>query len=360
MIPGIIEPSFLGAILDAVQVQMDAEGISAGSYKHLGGPRGTVGLFTKAGWTKMHYVNIANTILSQDPNIVTVMAELLGVNRLTTNFYEIKWNYPLPIAKRKHEPVLQQSHFEFIHCDCNLAKMLQSTQRDFDLQHSFYQIIVPLTPMVSNGATVFFANGSNRTWKRFTAEAVSANHWKRTGWQPCNPYNQWLPDGQHWIKDHLTPADARVGDIIVFDPTVIHAPIKNSFQFRSAAYIYLGPLLAKQDPLHPSCTPSMLPNSICSVQRSYLTGACPPLSAHPFAPMKIRLTAQHFYPTLPYYRVPLSELGMRVFGFGSWDVFEATDRAKLLFGYKGECFKGARSICYAITFCTSICVTIVY
>ena len=74
---------------------------SDGSYLTYGGPKHTIGLVTKYGWTGP--VQQALFV----PGIYKIACELLGTNQLTVNGYEYKMLYP---RKKNTSKV-----FEFLH-----------------------------------------------------------------------------------------------------------------------------------------------------------------------------------------------------------------------------------------------------
>jgi len=327
----LLDVNFLQEVLRYVNLKQHSENIDASAYLQLSGPRHTIGLVTKYGWTKFDYNGPCQQIIAADPNLYTCACELLGTTRLCTNFYEYKYNFPRQTKNSEFNDV----DFEFFHTDGNYQQLLFADQAGYNVETSFYQFIVPLTPMCPSTATVYFAAGFHNHWREATYRALQANNWSRFGWSTCNPKHQFLPqDVQEFITNKLTPAVAEPGDVIIFNALLPHGPnVNDSDNIRVAAYPFFAPLIGCED----DKLQSFLPNSPSSVKQDVLNGTCPKYAAHPWGEYSLPKASQKFFSLLPYRKLSQSLLADCLFGFKSWSVFEKTKEAKALFGIQQRC-----------------------
>jgi len=194
---------------------------------------------------------------------------------------------------------------------------------------NFWQFIVPLTDMNPETATVYFAEGFNQYWKDATYKSMKIGHWSRTGFRSCFPMNQFLEeDATNLILNKMRGAVANIGDLIIFDTTLPHAPNWNhTNNTRLVIYPYLAPLIISKDGIETS----FLPNSIDSVKQGVLIGKCPIYSAHPWTNYKLSTCSQNFFSSLSYQELPRSLLGDCLFGFKNWEEFENSTYIKYIF-----------------------------
>jgi len=203
VVPNVVTNELIQQLKRYVMLKMESEGVfDSSAYLEVGGPRHTIGLVTKYGWTKLDYVGPFQQILSSDAAIYLLICELLGATRLVPNFYEYKVSHPMS-AKRKG------NKFEFIHVDANYKKLLDLIDAGIDFTQLFYQIIIPITDMVPEGATVCFAKGFHKHWESITRNAIQSNLWTRRGWKATNPLNHITEeDSKRYITSRWTPVTA--------------------------------------------------------------------------------------------------------------------------------------------------------
>ena len=108
VIKQVLDIDILAEIIDYIELKQESESILKDAYLSLSRAAHNVGLVTKEGWTKFDYAGRVQQILSIDPNLYTLAAELYQTTRLTTNFYEYKYNYGREESCRKN-------CFEFVH-----------------------------------------------------------------------------------------------------------------------------------------------------------------------------------------------------------------------------------------------------
>jgi len=321
VIKGVFDIVVLNEARRYIEIKQKSEQINESSYEKLCRKNFAVGLVTKNGWTKTDYAGYAQQVVTASPNLYKCVSELYGTTRLLPNFYEYKYNYGRS-DNNGNEP-------EFTHSDVNYPQLLFAEQAGLQID-DMYQFITPFTPMSPESTTVYVAKGFNQHWKEATYRAMKAGHWSRCGWQACNPLHQFLPeDVQNLIKPTLTPLKADPGDFIIFSATLPHGPNLNSTgAIRIAAYPYLAPYLIGREALNDR---SYLPNGVDSVLNSVRLGVCPKYSAHAACKYELKLFSRHFFPLLPYRELWRSLLADCLFGFKSWQAFERSEFAKLLF-----------------------------
>jgi hypothetical protein len=323
IIRNVIDQNLLQEVLRYINLKQHSECIDASAYLHLCGPRHTVGLVTKHGWTKFDYNGPVQQLITAVPNLYVCACELLGTTRLCTNFYEYKYNYP-------RENDTSNTKFEFLHTDGNYQQLLFADQAGLNIDSSFYQFIVPLTSMHPEKATVYFAKGFHKVWRDLTYRALQKGHWSRFGWRTCNPMKQFLPqDAKEFIEKKMTPAFAEPGDVIIFHALLPHGPNVNaSNALRVAAYPFYAPLMENKAENE---LQSFLPNSVLSLKQNVSFGTCPKFAAHPWCDYKLQFSSRNFYSVLPYRQLPRSLLADCLFGFEPWSTFEKTKEATILF-----------------------------
>ena len=190
--------------------------------------------------------------------------------------------------------------------------------------------------MKKNGATVYFAAGFHKVWKEATHRSLKLGHWSRNGWQTCNPLKQFISeDVNKLIKNQLKPVEANIGDIIIFSPFLPHGPNLNAFKYvRIAAYNYYGRLTSNVDESNFQNAECYLPNSITKVANSVLFGTCPKYAAHPWSNYALHRNSINFYSKLPYRSALFTNLAKSLFGIQSWQFFEKSEEANIIFNTK--------------------------
>jgi len=265
VIPNVIRTELIEELKRYVILKMESEGVfDSSAYLEVGGPRHTIGLVTKYGWTKLDYTGPFQHILASDTGIYLLTCELLGATRLVPNFYEYKVSHPSTVKRKAG------TKFEFIHVDGNYQKLLELADVGIDFTKLFYQIIVPITDMEPDGATVSFAKGFHKYWESVTRRALKHNCWTRRGWKATNPMKHIRKgDVDRYITSKWTPVTAASGSVIVFNSVLPHAPSMNkSGKVRIAGYNFYAPLISEQDVTHPERASSFLPNSLGAVRTS--------------------------------------------------------------------------------------------
>jgi len=332
VIPNVIRSELIEELKRYVVLKMESEGVfNSSAYLEVGGPRHTIGLVTKYGWTKLDYTGPFQHILASDAAIYLLTCELLGATRLVPNFYEYKVSHPSNVKRKAG------TKFEFIHVDGNYQKLLDLVDAGIDFTKLFYQIIVPITDMEPDGATVSFAKGFHKYWESVTRKALKQNCWTRRGWKATNPMKHIRKgDVNRYITSKWTPVTAPRGSVVVFNSVLPHGPSMNkSGKVRIAGYNFYAPLVSDQDASHPERASCFLPNSLSAVRTSVATGVCPKYAAHPWCNYELSKLSQNFYATIPYDPdcIPRSALAECLFGFRAWSDFEITDEAQQLYGY---------------------------
>jgi len=324
----------ISELLRYINILQESEGITENSYKDLSALHNTVQASTKQGWTKYEYDGPVQQIVSADANLYTILSELHGTDCFHVNFYEFKYNFGRPEQRTATDLV----NFEFLHTDTNYKKLLFLDEAGVPVDSVFYQVIIPLTEMNETGATVYFAEGFNNHWKELTHRAITQGKWTQGGWHTCGPAKQFLPDDFHmYIEEKLTPVYAKPGDIIVFHPTLPHAPnLNGTSHTRVAAYTFHTPMLVSPSEQTGSAEESFLPNPPESVKNSILNGKSPDLAAHPYTFYKLPPLSKNFFPFLPRQTLPRSLLGDCLFGITPWSQFRNTKEYRALFCHDGE------------------------
>jgi len=315
IVPDVIHQKTIKELKKYLELKLGSEHIDSESYLVLGGAGGTNGLINKHGWFKIDYAGPLQQILSSLTSVYMCAAETLGYSRLMVNFYETKAN-----ASREG----LGKGVEFIHIDGDLRVLLLLEQAGVPVDQLIFQIIVPLTDMNPNGATIAFADGFHHHWKHATWRALQSKPWTGVSWTTNNPKTHLLPeDYDKLVEAAMTPITANVGSLIIFNPLLPHAPNYNtSGSMRMAAYPYYSMLLSNQHGDKPEEAVSILPNSLTSVKDTVLFGTIPDYSAHPYCNIKLQKYAKNFFSALPLQQIPHSVLARCLFGIQPWSDFE--------------------------------------
>ena len=89
MISNVLDAKTLQLSQQWIQLLLEAENWDADAYRYMQGPKGTKGIVTKKGWTKI-YTTALHSMLHQHPMLYRLAAELYQTPCLSFNYYDLK------------------------------------------------------------------------------------------------------------------------------------------------------------------------------------------------------------------------------------------------------------------------------
>lgn len=295
------EDQTLDVAIESINNVIKAEEISEFSYQDLSGPRSTLGIVTKYGWTKF-YTSLAHRLICIHPKLMSLNFEIFQTNKLTLHPYDLKLEFPRPAEHQKNA---------FIHTDLNYSQMLLF--KTLGIPIYFFQLIAPLTPMTEKAGVSFFPGWHQLfKWERPLLQAIREDRW--------NIWGSRTSDLSRICSEMTTEQKicfAKKNDLVIFCTTMPHASLINKSSLpRLAIYPYLSPILEEtQDDYLYSLFPSDSKEELWNV---FKNGKAPRFVGHPLVESRPRHNASVFCQALPHIPLPDNEIENALLGRKPW------------------------------------------
>lgn len=185
ILPAVLDSTTLDVLNSYTNLLLRAEQWNSSSYTYMGGPGGTRGVGTKAGWLKL-YAGVVQSLIHVHPEVFAVACELYGTPKLSFNYYEMKLQFPQPTERDCAASASTRSrHHEFEHSDINMekARLLHLCDHHFE---TFYQMVLPFRQQIAGALDLADSTHSPDIWMEPMTAALTEGRWQYSGWQVSN------------------------------------------------------------------------------------------------------------------------------------------------------------------------------